>query len=165
VPTAGAFATNMAEIAKAIKEMEKAEATKMRKAIRSAVAEAGKDTTTAIQGSARGNGLERAAKATRMTVSFSSRGAGAKVVTSRRVAPYARPLEFGSKNNGAFNRHPVFGSMTFRPMRQGQRRATAIVNQPIRPYFFKSVTARTKANEQILADAVAEVWRAVGFKG
>ena len=146
------FDSNIREIAAEIKLMEKKNAAAVRKAIRVAVTEAAQGTTDAIVEKARQEGLLQAAAATKLKVSFSVRGGGAKIATNRTKAPMARPLERGSQGSGgAYNRHPVFGRKVY-------------VNQPTRPYFYGTAQARERVNEEELIQAVDEACRLAGWR-
>lgn len=147
------FSSNIREIAAEIKLYDKRTASAIRKAARVAVAEMAAGTTAAIKAKAVDQGLEKAAAATSMKVSFSVRSGGAKIVTNQRRAPMARPLERGSRGSGgAYDRHPVFGRKVY-------------VNQPTRPYFFGSAQARERINESELIAAVDIAIRAAGWRG
>jgi len=147
------FSSNIRQVARELKTIDRATATLVRKAIRVAVADAAQSTTDAIRAEAGRQGLHRAAAATTVKVSFSVRGGGATIATNRRKAPMARPLERGSQGSGgAYNRHPVFGRKVY-------------VNQPTRPYFFGSAKAQEPISERKLIEAVDEACRLAGWHG
>lgn len=160
------FSSNIRQIARELKETDRKTATAVRRAIRLAVAEAAKETTDAIRDAADAEGLVQAKAATRVKVSFGVRGGGGVIATDAAKAPYARPLEKGSQGSGgAYDRHPVFGSTTFGPLKQGQRRATVWVNQPTRPFFYSTAKQMEPFNEDAFSAAMDTALAEAGWTG
>lgn len=175
------FSSNIEQIARELKETNKKTAAGVRRAIRKSVAIATIATTEAIKAAAEGEELHRAAAATNAKVSFSVRSAGAVIRTDQKKAPYARPLERGSKGSGGkFDRHPVFGSdkegplkqgfsrmePMIGPLKEGQTRRTMVwFNQPTRPYFFDTAKGMEPFSEAALDAALAIALEESGWTG
>lgn len=169
---ASAFDSNIREIAAELKLMDKKFAAGIRKTIREVVAEGAASTTEAIKAGALAEGLHKAEAATSMKVSFSIRSGGAKVTTNKRIAPYARALEFGSKGAAeGKNRHPVFGSATpkgktvqsrFAALKRYTNKADW-TDQPTKPFFFKAVDARAPLTELLLIERANACVAFAGF--
>lgn len=163
---ASELSSNIRQLARELKETDRKTASRVRRAIRLAIAEAATSTSAAIQDAARAEDLTRAAAATSVRVSFAVRSGGAKISTDQKKAPYARPLEKGSQGSGGkYDRHPVFGSGTVGPLRQGQRRALVWVNQPTRPFFYPTVSAMEPFSEEVFSAAVDTALAEAGWKG
>lgn len=175
------FSTNIQQIAAELKLMDKKFAVNVKRAIRKTVAEAGAATTEAIRAEADAKGLNKAKQGTSMRLLFSERTGGAKIITSRKIAPYARPLEQGTRGSGGeFNRHPVF-ERTSEQRKSLQKKAdahavigfvyrhqikklgTTWVNQPTRPYFYSSAKKMEPLSELKLLAAVDLACEATGF--
>lgn len=120
-------------------------------AIRKGVRLAAQPVVQAVKASASQQGLEKAAAATTVAFSSTSRQITATVKTNLHRAPYARALEYGSQGSGGgYDRHPVFGRETR-------------VNQPTRPYFWSAVRRSSNASKQQITRALQDVFRTAGL--
>lgn len=116
-------------------------------AIRKGVRSAAAPVLAAVKAEAEAQGLNKAAAATTVAFSSTSKQITATIRTSLRKAPYARALEYGSQGaGGAYDRHPVFGSETR-------------VNQPVRPYFWSAVKRSSHASQAQIMRALQDVIR------
>jgi len=166
---------DMGELAREIKLVDKQFAKAIKVRLNAAVSEAGKQVVDAVKAEAswstgtprprnkgkggkkgRASGRTSIPKATSMVVAFTAQTAIARVKVDSRKAPHARPLEFGSKNGSGMNRHPVF---------HGIYESGAWVNQPVRPFFFAAVKAKTPEIEAKIRSAIDLVAMDAGFKG
>ena len=167
---ASEFASNIREIAAQIRELDKATATAVRKAIRVTVAEQGKATLDAIKAAeafSTGKSSDPQkypriplAAATTLKIAISTRSAGAVIAVNTKKAPQARPLEGspGGRGDGR-NRHPVFAD-------KGKSRSQwKWVNQPKKPFFFAPAKAQEQITEKEFIAAVNEACRLAGWSG
>lgn len=174
---ASEFSSNIAQIARELKETDGKTAAAVRRAIRKSVEIATIATTEAIQAAAEAEGLHQAHDATGSKVSFALRSAGATIRTDQRRAQYARPLEKGSKGSGgAYDRHPVFARGGLRPGQSGPLQnpshfrnkggyTVTYVNQPTRPYFYGTALAMEPFNEAAFDAALATALQEAGWTG
>ncbi len=103
-------------------------------------------------GSDSGEGREALAAATKVSVSFGKRSAGAKIVTSSRLLPDEHKGLLKVYNKESF-RHPVFGQPNW-------------VTQKGRPYFGKPIQkAIDRELTKEIRAALDEAVKAIGGKG
>ena len=161
----------LADLGKQIKELDKRQATAVRKRLRDGIKRAGADLVTAVQAEA--SWSSRIPAATRLKVSFGARSAGVTVSVDAKKAPHARPLEMGNKNvpdmpNMARRprlardralRHPIF------PDPSKTRDEWVWIDQPTRPFFFKAETAISPLMYARMKKVLDEVADDLGFTG
>lgn len=142
---------DLAQVGRDLKGLDRRFATSIRASIRKATRESGSSVLNAIRQGA--SWSSRIPGATQVRASFSARGAGVVVSTSRRRAPDARPYESGSKGapDGVL-RHPVFGNRN------------VWVEQPTRPFFGPATKAAESGIVARMNEAVSQALRDSGFK-
>lgn len=120
---------------------------KMAAALRNGVKRAALPVVQAVKENAEAQGLHRAAAATTVAFSSTSRlGITATIRTDHKKAPMARPLEYGSQGRSIVNRHPVFGHDVW-------------VDQPTRPYFWSAVRRTSPLVGNLIRNEVDAVLR------
>lgn len=141
----GPVGVDLAGINLELKSCSKKYASAVRKQIRAAVTEAGADIVAQVRREA--SWSTRIPAATTIRPNFTARSAGIRIVTNRRKAPHARPLEFGNKDgNPDVLENGTGGKM------------------PTRPFFFKAIEKTDKATEQKFLDAIDKACREAGFR-
>lgn len=165
-----------------LKESSRAFATQVRREVRTAVTESGKEIVDRVKEEA--SWSTRIPDATSLRTSFGVRSSGVTVVTSASKAPHARPYELGSRN--VYDEGEVAkrsrGNANRRRAAMSQMRAKGVgvtrmlshpvfgdknnwVSEPTRPFFFAAAEAATPAVEKRMDEAVNAALRNAGFKG
>jgi len=138
----------MQGIVQELKLVDKKFASAVRKEIRRAVTDAGTDIVGKVRAEA--SWSKRIPAATTIRPNFTAKSAGVRIVTNRRKAPHARPLE--GVGGGRTFTHPLFGNKD------------DLINQPVRPFFFKAIEKATPATERKFDAAINEALRTAGFR-
>jgi hypothetical protein len=164
----------------------------VRKNLRAGVKSAGDPIVAAIKANASSQGLEKAAAATGISIRYSTNGASIRIQVDHNRAPYARPLEVGNKtqfSEAAINAHGGFKVVNGR--RVANRRsaykeirksgvgfgrvnvhpvwdyplsyASRVTAQPLRPFFFKAITANADNIDLTMERVVVQTARDAGF--
>lgn len=132
---------------RSIRKVDPALASAIRKGVKAAAA----PVLAEVKSSAEAQGLNRAADATTVAFSSTSRQITATIRTNLKRAPYARAIEYGSQGSGGrYDRHPVFGTDTR-------------VNQPTRPYFWPAVRRSSGRSQAQIAAALRAAMRIAGI--
>lgn len=116
----------------------------LRRGLRKNIKAASQDLVRDIQSNA--SWSTRIPSAVKTRVGFGQRSAGVRVFVDSRIAPHARPLEFGSQGRSNVNRHPVFGTDVW-------------VDQPTRPFFMKAVRSNQRQVVSKVQDAIDDSLR------
>lgn len=140
----GDFRADMSEISAELKLTDVEWAAALRKQIRAAISDAGKDLADKVKSAASWSG--RIPGAVSVKTSFAVNGAGASIDVNARKAPEAKPLESKSL------RHPVFGN------------TKVWVSQPTRPFFNNTIAENQAAAEVKFDAALDEAVHEAGFK-
>ena len=101
----------------------------------------------AMEASAAAAGMMKASRAVKLSNRYGGKSASLSLRVDAKIAPNARPLD--KPNDGAFNRHPVFGN----------RRNW--VDQPERKFFDRGADAAFSACEKEMGEALDAVVRAL----
>lgn len=158
------------DLGAAIKEMDRKQATAVRKRLREGIGRAGSDLVSAVQREA--SWSSRIPSATRLRTSFGSRSAGVTVVVDAKKAPHARPLEMGNRNvpdmpHMAHNarggsralRHPIF------PDPSKTREEWVWTSMPARPFFFRAEESASALIHARMTKVLDDVAADLGFTG
>lgn len=132
---------DLAILQKFLKDRDRVAANAMKRRTRAAA----EPVAVAVRASAQSKGLNRASRAVKVRIAYGLKTAKVTVIVDRKTAPYARPIDKGSKGSGGrYNRHPVFGH---------DRR----VNQPTRPFFDEGTAAGGPAAERELSKLITDI--------
>ncbi len=137
----------MSEIQRLVSDLGRVPA-ELRKELRPAVRAAAQQVLAEAR--SRAGWSSRIPAATRLSIRFAGKGAGASVITSAARAPHARPYEHGG-DPGTF-RHPVYGN----------RRNW--VSQAARPFLAPAAQAKREAAVREIDQAVEQVLRRTGWR-
>ena len=158
---AGFTSDALRQLGQELKEVDKKFASQIRKAVRTAVTEAGADIVAEARQEA--SFSRRIPGAIYVRPNFSVRSAGIRIVVNRREAPHARVLEFGNYDappTRPFFYHPVFGHK--KGIRVGN--VAGIAKQNKHEFFFKAIKKKDAATEKRFLDAIDAACREVGFR-
>ena len=152
------MAGQLADLGAHIKTLDKKMAAAVRKHIRTGITDAAQPLADAVR--AQASWSSRIPGAVSVKTSFGPRSAGASVVVNNKKAPEARPLEMGSqRSSSGFLRHPVFARAS------ETKDQWTWVNQPVRPFFFAAVDAKTPVITARMNKVLDDVARDLGFTG
>ncbi|HEX5347852.1 MAG TPA: hypothetical protein VFW64_12260 [Pseudonocardiaceae bacterium] len=138
---------DLAILQKFLKERDRVVANSMKRRVRAAA----EPVAVAVRASAEGMGLNRAAGAVKVRTAYGLKTAKVAVTVDRKQAPYARPIDKGSKGAAGYNRHPVFADPS------KERSEWTWVNQPVRAFFEDGIAVGVPAAEVELAKVITDI--------
>lgn len=177
---------DLTQLNQQLKEVDKKFAAAVKKNLRLAVSTAGSDLISAMRSEA--SWSSRIPGATSMAVSFGAKKSSIRIKVDHKKAPHARPLELGNKttfSEDIINQHGGFktvngrrvavnrniykamkktGVGVGRVLRHPVWKKGGYAEQPLRPFFFAAVEARTSSIDKKFQAAIDQIATDAGFR-